>query len=403
MSLDVSAIRAEFPLLAAAPGLHYLDSAASAQTPMPVIEAVRRFDVESRANVHRGVHRLAERATEAYEGARAKLARFLGASASEIVFTGGCTEAINLVAHGFGDGLAAGDEVLISELEHHSNIVPWQMLRDRRGIVLKALPVDAEGRIEMARLDDLLTRRCRLIALTHCSNVTGTVTDVRRVVEAARAVGARVLLDGAQRAPHGPIDMAELGVDFYALAGHKMYGPTGIGVLWGRAECLARMQPMLGGGGMIERVRIAETRYARPPQRFEAGTPPIAGAVGLGAAAEWQERQDWPALEQEALRLTGRMLEGLTRIKGLKLIGPSGLQGRIGIVSFALDGAHPHDVCQLLDQHGVACRGGHHCTQPLHDRMGLAGTTRASLGPYSDDAAVDALIEGVAEAERVLQ
>jgi cysteine desulfurase/selenocysteine lyase len=250
MSFDASRIRAEFPLLAADPALHYLDSAASAQTPREVIEAVRRFDLESRANVHRGVHRLAERATDAYEGARAKLARFLGARPSEIVFTGGCTQAINLVAQGFGDRLRPGDEVLISELEHHSNIVPWQMLRDRRGITLKALPVDDEGRIDMSALEPLLTRRCRLIALTHCSNVTGTVTDVRRVVEAARSVGARVLLDGAQRAPHGAIDMAELGVDFYAIAGHKMYGPTGIGVLWGRSECLAEMQPMLGGGGL---------------------------------------------------------------------------------------------------------------------------------------------------------
>ncbi|MBI1773830.1 MAG: cysteine desulfurase [Proteobacteria bacterium] len=401
MRLDVDWIRAQFPLLAANPGLHYLDSAASAQVPASVIDAVQRFDTESRANVHRGVHRLAERATDAYEGARRTLARFLSAHPREIVFTGGCTAAINLVAQGYGALLLPGDEVVISELEHHSNIVPWQMLRDRRGIVLKTLPVGEDGRLDMAALERVVTKRCRLIALTHCSNVTGAVSDIGSIVDAAGTVGAKVLLDGAQRAPHGPIDLPELGVDFYAIAGHKMFGPTGIGVLWGREEALARMQPMLGGGGMIEQVRIERTTYADPPQRFEAGTPPIAGAVGLGAAAEWQEQQDWPALTQNALRLTGRMLDGLAGIEGTRIIGPTGLQGRIGIVSFALEGAHPHDVCQVLDARSVACRGGHHCTQPLHDRFGLAGSTRASLGPYSDDAAIDALIEGVAEARRI--
>jgi len=402
MSADPAALRAEFPLLAADPGLHYLDSAASAQTPRIVLDAVARHETTARANVHRGVHRLAEAATAAYEEARARVARYLNVPAAEIVFASGATAAINLVAHSFCALLAPGDEILISELEHHSNIVPWQLAAERRGLVLTAVPVTADGRLDHAVLERLVGRRTKLIALTHASNVTGAVTDVARVVAAARSVGARVLLDGAQRAPHGPLDLPALGVDFYVFSGHKMFAPNGVGVLWARAELLAAMPPFLGGGEMIRRVTLAKTTYADPPARFEAGTPPIAQAVGLGAAAEWLAGLDWAAIAERELRLAGRLMDGVGSVRGARVVGPAGLQGRLPVISVALDGAHPHDVAQLLDARGVAVRGGHHCAQPLMDRLDLAGTTRASLALYSDDGDVDAFVDGLGEAARRL-
>jgi cysteine desulfurase/selenocysteine lyase len=297
-----------------------------------------------------------------------------------------------------GDTLSAGDEIVISELEHHGNIVPWQMLAQRRGLALKVLPVTAEGGIDLAALDRVVTKRCRLIALAHASNVTGAVLDPTSAVAAARAVGARVLLDGAQRTPHGPFDLLALGCDFYAFSGHKMFAPHGIGVLWGRPDLLTGLPPFLGGGGMIERVTLEKTTYARPPRRFEAGTPPIGAAVGLGAAVDWIAGLDWLAATEHEKRLTGRMLTGLSTIAGARAIGPASLQGRLGVVSVVLDGAHPHDVSQILDSHGVACRGGHHCAQPLHARFGIDGSTRASLAPYNDDADVDAFLSGLADA-----
>ena len=395
-------LKDQFPLLAGDPGLHYLDSGASSQVPGAVLDAVSRFETTQRANVHRGVHRLAEAATAAYEGARDDIARFLSAAREEIVFTSGTTAAINLVAHSFGDGLAAGDAIVISGLEHHSNIVPWQMLRDRRGLVLEALPVTEEGRIDLSQLDRVVTKRTRLIALAHCSNVTGAVVDLGRVVASAKAVGAAVLVDGAQRMPHGPLDVPGLGVDFYAFSGHKMYAPHGIGVLWGRRERLEAMPPFLGGGDMIRRVTLEKTEYAPPPVRFEAGTPNVSGAIGLGAACRWMGGLDWTEIVQEELRLTGCLLDGLARVPGVRVLGPLGLQQRLGVVSFALAGAHPHDVSQILDRHGVACRGGHHCAQPLMDRFDLAGTTRATIAPYNEDADIDALLVGLDEARRLL-
>jgi cysteine desulfurase/selenocysteine lyase len=395
-------VRDDFPLLAADPGLHYLDSGASSQAPGFVLNAVREFETTSRANVHRGVHRLAEAATALYEGARADIARWFGVDAGEIVVTSGTTAAINLVARSFGDGLAPGDEVVISELEHHSNIVPWQMLRDRRGIVLKVLPLTEEGRIDLDALDRVVTAKTKLIALAQCSNVTGAVVDLARVVAAAKTVGAAVLVDGAQRVPHGPLDIAALGVDFYAFSGHKMYAPHGIGILWGRRERLEAMPPLLGGGDMIRRVTLEKTDYAPPPNRFEAGTPNISGLIGLGAATRWMARQDWSAIAQEEMRLTGRLLDGLAAIPDARVIGPTGLQARIGVVSFTLGDFHPHDVCQILDRNGVACRGGHHCAQPLMDRFDVMGTTRASLAPYTVEADIDALLEGLADVRRVL-
>ncbi len=395
-------LREQFPLLASDPGIHYLDSGASSQVPQAVLDAVHTFETTQRANVHRGVHRLAEAATAAYEGARDEIAGFFSAKREEIVFTSGTTGAINLVAHSFGDALRPGDEIVISEIEHHSNVVPWQMLRDRRGLVLKALPVTVEGRIDLSALDRLVTAKTKLIALAHCSNVTGAVAELARVVDAAKAVGAAVLIDGAQRVPHGPLDIPALGVDFYAFSGHKMYAPHGIGVLWGKRQRLEAMPPFLGGGDMIRHVTIEKTTYAPPPMRFEAGTPNISGAIGLGAACRWMRGLDWTAIAQAEMRLTGRVLDGLAKVPGARIVGPLGLQQRIGVVSFALGAAHPHDVAQILDRHGVACRGGHHCAEPLMDRFDLMGTTRASIAPYTEDADIDALLRGVDEARRLL-
>ena len=402
MISDVAALRAQFPLLAADPGLHYLDSAASAQTPQAVLDAVARHETHSRANVHRGVHRLAEAATEAYEGARARVASWLNVPANELVFTSGTTGAINLVAHSFTRGLAPGDAIVVSELEHHSNLVPWQLAAERHGLALRAIPATDDGRLDLDALDRVLDARTKLIAVTHASNVTGAVTDVARIVAAARAIGARVLLDGAQRAPHGPLDLQALGVDFYALSSHKLFGPNGVGALWGRGELLAAMPPFMGGGEMIRRVTLAKTTYADPPARFEAGTPPIAQAVGFGAAIDWLSTLDWPAIAARELALAGRLMDGLAAIPGARLIGPAGLQARLPVISVALDGAHPHDVAQMLDRRGVAVRGGHHCAQPLMDRLGLAGTTRASLALYTDAGDVDACLEGLAAAARRL-
>ncbi|MBM3585566.1 MAG: cysteine desulfurase [Alphaproteobacteria bacterium] len=396
--LDMAALRRQFPILEQC-DLHYLDNGATTQVPRAVLDVIVAHETSHRANVHRGVHRLAEAATEAFEDARATMARFLGAAdKGEIVFTGGTTGAINLVAHAFGNRLAPGDEVVVSLLEHHSNLVPWQMLRDRRGVVLRVLPITGEGRLDLDNLGRVVGARTRLIAVTHVSNVTGAVTDVARVVEAARAVDAAVLLDGAQAAAHGPWDIPALGVDFYALSCHKMFGPHGVGVLWARRERLAAMDPFMGGGEMIRTVTLERTTFADPPQRFEAGTPPIAQAVGMAAAARWIEALPREACHAHLARLTGRLIEGLAERARTRLIGPAGLQARMPVVAFATAGIHPHDVCQVLDSHGVALRGGHHCAQPLMDHFDVAGTTRASLAVYNDDGDVDAFLTGLDDA-----
>jgi cysteine desulfurase/selenocysteine lyase len=404
-SFDAELCRSQFPILTEPPGglpLHYLDNAATAQLPAPVLTAVRRHETMTRANVARGVHHLAEAATAAYEDARAAVADYLGLpDPDEVVFTGGTTASINLVAYSFGESLGPGDEILVSELEHHSNLVPWQILAARRGVTLKVLPVTEEGRLDLDRLQDFVGKRTRLIALTHCSNVTGAVTEIGPIVAAARSVGAKVLLDGAQRAPQGPLDLPASGIDFYAFSGHKLYAPNGVGVLWGRRELLSAMPPFMCGGGMIAQVDLeAGTSFADIPRRFEAGTPPIAQAVGLGAAVRWAKSLDWAGVAQHEARLTGRILDGIGAIKGARVIGPTGLQGRLGVVSFTLDTIHPHDLCQWLDRRGVALRGGHHCAQPLARRFGIAGTTRASLAPYNNDADVDALLTGLEDARK---
>lgn len=406
MSFDVASVRRQFPILSEiidGRPIHYLDNGASAQTPLAVIDAVRTYETTGRANVLRGVHRLAERATESYEGAREEVARFLGVKPMEIVFTGGCTAAINLVAYSYGSLLKAGDRILLSELEHHSNIVPWQLLRQRSGVELDMIPVTLDGRIDLDALPKLLTPRTKLISLAHISNVTGALLDVRAVVAAAKQVGAKVMLDGAQRAPHGPLDLPALGIDFYVFAGHKAYGPNGIGVLWARPELLEAMPPFHGGGSMIGRVTLAETTWAPPPRRFEAGTPPIGPAIGLGAACKWMGALDWTAAHAHEMGLVQRLMDGLQAVDGTHLFGPAGLQDRYPVVSFTLDGVHPHDVAQTLDAFGVAVRAGHHCAQPLMERFDLDGTTRVSIAPYNDNSDIDALLTGVQHAARTLR
>lgn len=396
MSMAPASLRDGFPLLAATPQLHYLDSAATAQIHRLALDAVVRHETTRRANVSRGTYRLAEAADLAYEQARQTAARFLNAtSADEVIFTSGATASINLVAHAFGGTLKAGDRVVISVAEHHSNFVPWQMLRERTGIELALIPVTTSGQLDLARLSELIDGKCRLVAVTQCSNVTGAWTDVAALVAAARKVGAKVLLDGAQGAQHGPQDVRALDIDFYAFSGHKCFGPGGVGVLWGRGELLAAMPPFLTGGGMISEVTPQATTWAAPPQRFEAGTPPIAQAVGLAAALEWMMSLDWPQIQAREARLCQRLIEGLQRIPGLRLLGPEASTRRAPIVSFEIAGLHPHDICQVLDAHQLALRGGHHCAQPLLAALGAEVCTRASIALYSDEADIEALLDGL--------
>jgi cysteine desulfurase / selenocysteine lyase len=396
-TLDPALIKRQFPGLRAT-SLHYLDSAATAQMPRVVLDALRRFEIHARANVHEGLHSRSRAATDSYNKARAQVARFLHAkSEDEVVFTYGATSAINLLAYSYGARLSRGDEILLSVLEHHSNLVPWQQVAERNGVILRFLPVTLDGRLDFDKLDRELTHRCRLVALTHCSNVTGALTDVARIVKAARAVGAKVMLDGAQRAPHGPLDVQTLDIDFYAFSGHKTYGPTGIGVLWGRRELLASMPPFMTGGQMIKEVTPIHADFRSPPRRFEAGTPPIAAAIGLGAALDWMQSLDWPAVHLHELGLTRRLLDGLKAIQGVRILGPTSLESRRGVVSFVISRFPAEQICRYLDGYGVATRGGHHCAQPLIRAMGVDGATRASLAVYSLDRDVDALLSGLNE------
>jgi cysteine desulfurase / selenocysteine lyase len=395
MAFDAAQFKRQFPGLAS-PDLHYLDNAATAQMPAVVLNTLHQFEIEARANVYGGVHRRARAAYKAYEEARSRTARFLNAAeTSEIVFTYGTTSSINLLAQTFGPQLQLGDEILLSTLEHHSNLVPWQQLAARRGLALRFLPMTREGRIDLSRIDRELTKRCRLVALTHCSNVTGAMTDIGSVVAAARTVGARVLLDGAQRAPHGPVDVRALDVDFYAFSGHKTYGPTGIGVLWGRRELLDAMPPFMTGGQMIEEVTLSEARFKGPPRRFEAGTPPIASAIGLGAALDWMLALDWDAIREHELNLTERLLRALAEYPSVHVLGPRDTINRRGVVTFQIEGFDSDEVCVALDRFGVALRGGHHCAQPLIRAFGMEGATRASLAPYSLAGDIEALLEGL--------
>ncbi|MGH7109618.1 MAG: aminotransferase class V-fold PLP-dependent enzyme [Stellaceae bacterium] len=388
---DPRRLRREFPIFTSNPDLVYLDSGASAQKPRAVIDRVAEYYRTDYANVHRGVYRLSARSTELYEAARDTVRRFLNAAeAREIVFVRGATEAINLVAQSWGPAfLKAGDEVLISELEHHSNIVPWQMLRERLGIRLVIAPIDATGGLDLSGFEARLSPKTRLVAITHVANASGARVLVETVVKLAHRYGARVLIDGCQAAPRLPVDVQALGCDFYAFSGHKMYGPTGIGALYGRYDLLKAMPPWQGGGEMIANVTFEKTEYLDPPQRFEAGTPDISGAIGLGTALDFINELGREHILAHEEALTGYGVDRLSRVPGLTLIGAG--QHRLGILSFDLDGVHPHDVATVLDQHHVAVRAGHHCAQPLLDKLGYGATTRASLGVYNDERDIDAL------------
>jgi cysteine desulfurase/selenocysteine lyase len=392
-----ASLREHFPIFAGQESpFQYLDNAATGQICRPAAEALWHFETRSRANVKRGVYRLADEATSAFQNARRQVAAYIGAAdPDEVIFTSGCTLAINTAAHALSPRLRPSDEILISELEHHSNIVPWQMAAERTGARMRAIPVTEEGRLAYDRLGEVVTERTRIIAVGHASNVTGAVADTGALRDAADSVGALLLLDGAQRAPHGPLDVGTLGCDLYAFSAHKMFGPTGAGALWVRKDLLAELPPFLGGGEMIRRVEIERSTYAPPPHRFEAGTPPIGPVIGMGAAAAWLATLDWQALGREEIRLTERLLDGLGGMAKVRVLGPLGTQGRLGVVSFTVDGVHPHDVCQMLDGFGVCLRGGHHCAQPLMDRFDLAATARASVALYNDDADIDALLAGL--------
>ncbi len=395
MSLDVAAIRDQFPILAEkgtnGEPIVYLDNAASSQKPLAVIEALERYYQHDHANVHRGVHLLSRRATEAYEAARVDVQRFVNAgSDDEIVFTRGTTEGLNLVASSWSSFLQPGDEILLTHLEHHSNIVPWQLAAERTGAVIKVLPVNDDGSVAMEKLDDLVGDRTKIVAVSHVSNALGTVLDVKRIIEAAHAVGAIAVIDGAQAAPHEPVDVQALDADFYVLSGHKMYGPTGIGALYGKAALLDRMPPWQGGGEMIDQVTFEGSTWAPAPARFEAGTPNIAGAVGLGAACRWMMDVGVEAIRAHEHELLAYVTPEVEAMEKVRIVGTA--PGKAGVLSFVVDGLHPHDIGTLLDEQGVAVRTGHHCTQPLMRRMGVDATARASLAVYNTTEELDRFV-----------
>jgi cysteine desulfurase/selenocysteine lyase len=404
-ALDVEAIRADFPALSQSVHgrpLVYLDSAATSQKPRAVIDAVARFYAEDNANVHRGVHELSERATAAFEGAREKVRRFLGAAhAREIVFLRGTTEAINLVAHSFGRArVGPGDEVLVTALEHHSNLVPWQLLCAERRAVLRVAGIDERGEVRLDEIERLLGPRTRLLAVAHVSNALGTINPIRAIVERAHARGVPVLVDGAQAVAHFPVDVRELGCDFYAFSGHKMYGPMGIGVLYGRAELLEALPPWQSGGEMVSEVWFERATWQPPPHKFEAGTPDVAGAVGLGAAIDYLGRLDRAAVLAHERALLARGRAALEQIPGLRLLG--GARESSSVLSFSLGKLHPHDVGTVLDLEGVAVRTGHLCAQPLLRLLGVSSTVRASLAVYNRALDIDALVAALLKAREAL-
>jgi cysteine desulfurase/selenocysteine lyase len=401
-ALDVARVRADFPALHQQVNgrpLVYLDNAATTQKPQAVLDALLGFYSRDCANVHRGVHALSQRATDAYEGARETVARFLNARPREIVFTRGTTEAINLVAYSYGSRLSPGDEILITELEHHSNIVPWQMLAERTGARLRVAPIDDRGEIILEEFQRLLGPRTRIVAVAHVSNALGTVNPVEEICRLAHTYGARVLVDGAQAVPHLAVDVRALDCDFYAFSGHKIYGPTGIGVLFGRWELLEAMPPYQGGGDMIRSVTFEKTLYNDPPYRFEAGTPHIAGAIGLAAAIEYVTRLGLEGIRRHEQQLLEAATRALEEIPGVRIVGTAA--HKAAVVSFVLDGVHPHDVATVLDHEGVAVRAGHHCAQPLMERFGLPATTRASFALYNTLEEVDALAQAVRRAREL--
>ena len=404
--LNIDDIRAEFPLLSRTvygKPLVYLDSGATAQKPRQVIDLVNRLHRDGNANIHRGVHCLSEEMTRRYEEARATVAGFIGAAApEEVVFTAGATASLNTVAYAWGDRfVSAGDNIVVSEMEHHSNIVPWQLLCERRGAELRVLPFDDAGALRTELLPSLVDARTRAVAVTQASNTLGTRPDLRPVVEAAHAVGAIVAVDGCQGVVHGGVDVQALGCDFYAFSGHKLYGPTGIGVLWGRRDLLEAMPPFFGGGDMVERVTFARTTYAPVPLKFEAGTANFIGAVALAEAVRFLRQFDPAQIEAHEHALLLRATERLQAIDGLRIYGTT--PGKCSIVSFGIEGVHPYDVGMILDKLGIAIRTGHHCAEPVMDHYGITGMCRASLALYNTLGEVDALADGVARAVGMLR
>ncbi len=405
-SFPIEKVRAAFPALEREVGgkpVAYLDSGASSQRVLASIEAVSRYERRHHSNVHRGSHTLSAEATEAYEGARATVADHVGAGdRREVLFVRNATEAINLVARAWGDAnVGAGDRVLLTEMEHHSNVVPWQQLAERVGAEVDWAPIDDDGLLDLEAFAALLERGPKLVAVAHVSNVLGTENPVAEISRLAHEAGALVLADGAQAAPKLPLNVAELGVDFYALTGHKLYGPTGIGVLWGRLDLLREMPPFLGGGSMIRKVSREGTTYADVPARFEAGTPAIAQAIGMAAALRWLDSVGMEAVREHERAITDYALERVAEVPGLRVFGPPRGAERLGPVSFEIDGIHAHDVSEILDRHGVAVRAGHHCAQVLMDRLGISATARASFGVYTTPEEIDRLVDGLEDARGV--
>jgi len=404
MSFDVDKIRAEFPILSReinGKPLVYLDNAASAQKPIAVIGAMQNQMQQSYANVHRGLHTMANETTEAFEAARQKLCTFLGAAeAGEIIFTKGATEALNMVAYGLMGEIQAGDEIILTKMEHHSNIVPWHFLRERLGAVIKWVPVLEDGTLDLQAYANLFSARTKIVAVTHMSNVLGTINPVKDMAKTAHSQNCIFVVDGSQAAVHFPVDVLDIDADFYAMTGHKLYGPTGIGALYGKREMLERLRPFQGGGEMIEDVFLDRITYGDIPHKFEAGTPPIIEAIGLGAAIDWLSQFDRAEVEAHETALYERALAGLREVNAFKLIGDAPNKG--AVLSFTLAGAHAHDIAQILDKYGIAIRAGQHCTQPLMEAFGVHSTARASFGIYNTQGEVDQLIKAVHKARKFL-
>jgi len=404
MTLDVAAIKADFPIFSEkmrnGKRLVFLDSGATSQKPRSVIEAEQNFYFTSNAAVHRGSYLLAEKASEAYEGARATVAAFLKVSPDEVIFTKSATEGLNILAYSFGASsghlqIRKGDEIVVSELEHHANLIPWQQLAKRTGATLKWFEMNSDGSLDLSKIDEVITKRTKVVALTHQSNVLGTTPDLAPIIAATHAVSAVFVLDACQSVPHQVVDPKELDVDFLVFSGHKSLGPTGIGVLWGKSDLLAQMEPALFGGSMIETVTMTDSTWADAPKKFEAGVPNMAQAVGMAEGLNYLQNIGLDKIHAWELELTKKALKGLTSIEGVKVIGPQGIENRGGVISFTVDEIHPHDVGQVLDQYGVAVRTGHHCAWPLIRKLGLQGTTRASFYLYNDMSDVDVLLESV--------
>lgn len=404
MTLDVASIKADFPIflekMRNGKRLVFLDSGATSQKPRSVIEAEQNFYFTSNAAVHRGSYLLAEKASEAYEGARATVAAFLKVSPDEVIFTKSATEGLNVLAYSFAASsghlqIKKGDEIVVSELEHHANLIPWQQLAKRTGATLKWFEMNSDGSLDLSKIDEVITKRTKVVALTHQSNVLGTTPDLAPIIAATHAVSAVFVLDACQSVPHQVVHPKELAVDFLVFSGHKSLGPTGIGVLWGKSDLLAQMEPALFGGSMIETVTMTDSTWADAPKKFEAGVPNMAQAVGMAEGLNYLQNIGLDKIHAWELELTKKALKGLTSIEGVKVIGPQGIENRGGVISFTVDEIHPHDVGQVLDQYGVAVRTGHHCAWPLIRKLGLQGTTRASFYLYNDMSDVDVLLESV--------